>query len=119
MDWSSILVIGNIISTFIVGYILRSQIKSQKSIIENYKDFASLIDPKKVLSLKDDEIAQIKKNYSNDTEILQKQIYELSNYTNHVLNVFEKQAKEMGMPNEFIKESVVINNMPNCRNLLS
>jgi len=117
MDWNLILITANILTTLVVGCILRSQIKSQKTIINNYKDFADVIDPKKALSLKDDEIIQIKKNYSNDIEILQKQVYELSTYTNHVLNHFENQAIEIEMPNEFIKDSVIINNMPSCRNL--
>ena len=114
---SQILIGLNILVTVGVGVILRRQIKAQKSIIDKYKDFADVIEPQKALSLKDDEILQIKKNYSNDIEILQKQIFELSNYTNHVLNFFEAQAIEMKQPNEFIKESVVINNMPSCRNL--
>jgi hypothetical protein len=114
---SQILIGLNILVTVGVGVILRRQIKAQKSIIDKYKDFADVIEPQKALSLKDDEILQIKKNYSNDIEILHKQIFELSNYTNHVLNFFEAQAIEMKQPNEFIKESVVINNMPSCRNL--
>lgn len=119
MDWNLILIVANIITTLIVGCILRGQIKSQKTIIDKYKEFADVIDPKKALSLKDYEIGQIKKNYSNDIEILKKQVHELSTYTNHVLDYFERQAKENEIPDEFIKDSVVINNMPSCRSLFN
>jgi hypothetical protein len=41
------LIITNIILTAIVGVVLRRQIKSQKALIDKYKDFADVIDPKK------------------------------------------------------------------------
>lgn len=117
MDIQNILTLVNIIVITVVGIILRNQVSTQKTIITNYKDYITSIDPKKVLSLKDDEIMQIKKNYSNNIEILQKQVYELSNYTNYVLNHFESVSNDIGEPKEFDKEAVINNNMPNCRNL--
>lgn len=113
----NILNIINIITIAVVGVILFNLNKSQKSIIQNYKDYISSIDPNKALSLKDVEMEQIKKIYSNDIELLQKQVHELRNYTNYILNHFESVAEDLGEPSEFNKETVINNNMPNCRSL--
>lgn len=113
-NWFTLL---NILVTVIVGVILRNQIKSQKSIIDSYKDFVSVIDPKIVLGLKEEEINQIKLNTSNDIQVLQKQISELSFYVNHIISHGEESSKEIGIT--FDRDSFIRDVLPSCRNLLN
>ena len=56
MDSQNWFTIINIVTTIVVGVILARQIKSQKAIIDNYKDFVSAINPNVALQLKDIEI---------------------------------------------------------------
>ena len=116
MDWNLILIGVNIVVTIIVGYILKSQIKSQKTIIDKYKDFANVIDPKKAIALKDVEIEQIKKNMSNDIQTLQIQVSELSSYVNYIIEYSENIDKEINY--NFDKDSFITNNFPSCRAIL-
>jgi hypothetical protein len=117
MELQQWLIIFNIIATIGVGFILRNQIISQKTIIDKYKDFVSVIDPKTALHLKDKEIEQIKKNMSNDILTLQTQLSEMSNYVNYVINYLEQQNKEI--PINFNKDVFITENMPSCRNILN
>lgn len=112
-DW---FILINFITTIIVGVVLSTQIKSQKSILDSYKDFVSAINPNVALQLKDIEIEQTKKNMSNDIQILQKQVSELSYYVNHVIEYAETTNKEIDF--NFDRDSFITNNLPSCRALL-
>lgn len=111
------LIIINIIITLIVGGVLLSQIRAQKTIIDKYKDFANVIDPKKALSLKDVEIEQIKKNMSNDIQTLQNQVSELSSYVNYIIQYGEETSQEINYT--FDVDAFITNNFPSCRNVLN
>jgi hypothetical protein len=117
MDSQNWFIIANIIVTIVVGVILRNQIISQKTIIDKYKDFVSVIDPKTVLSLKDEEIQQIKKNMSNDIQTLQNQNSELSFYVNHIINYLEETTKEVDI--KFDRDAFISDTLPSCRSLLN
>ncbi|MDI6047536.1 hypothetical protein [Flavobacterium yafengii] len=117
MDGNAFLILANIIITLVVGCILKVQIKSQKTIIDKYKDFADVIDPKKALSLKDVEIEQIKKNMSNDILTLQSQVSEFSSYVNYIIEYGEETSQEINY--NFDKNVFITNNFPSCRSILN
>ena len=117
MDMQSWFIVVNIVVTIIVGVVLREQIKSQKSMIDNYKGFVEAIDPKKALALKDEEIEQIKKNMSNDILTLQNQVSELSSYVNHIIDYGESISEEADY--NFDRDAFITNNLPSCRSILS
>ena len=117
IDYQNLFALINIIVTVIVGCVLGNQIKSQKSIINSYKDFATVIDPKKALLLKDEEIKQIKKNLSNNINTLQNQNSELSFYVNHIIEYLENTSKEINT--SFDRDSFILDNLPSCKNILN
>ncbi|MET3046595.1 hypothetical protein [Flavobacterium covae] len=117
MDSQNWFAIINILTTIFVGVILARQIKSQKAIIDSYKDFVSVINPTVALQLKDTEIQQIKKNMSNDIETLQTQNTELSLYVNHIIKFLEDTYKEVEV--DFDRDSFITDTLPSCRNLLN
>lgn len=117
MDSQNWFTIINIFTTIVVGVILARQIKSQKAIIDSYKDFVSAINPTVALQLKDAEIQQIKKNMSNDIETLQTQNTELSLYVNHIIKFLEDTYKEV--ETDFNRNSFITDTLPSCRNLLN
>ncbi len=112
-DWFTLV---NFITTIIVGILLSTQIKSQKSILGNYKDYFSVTNPNIALQLKDAEIKQIKKNMSNDIQTLQKQVSELSAYVNYIIEYGETTSKEIDF--NFDRDSFITNNLPSCRTIL-
>lgn len=116
MELQDTLISLNILTTLVVGYFLRSQIKSQKEIIANYKDFVSAINPSTALQLKDAEIEQIKKNMSNDIQTLQKQVAELSFYVNHIIEYGETTSNETD--SVFDRDAFITNTLPSCRTIL-
>ena len=117
MDSQNFLVVVNILVTVAVGIILLRQISAQKSIMDRYKDILSVLDTKAILSLKDEEIKQVKKNMSNDINILQTQVSELSTYVNHVFDVAEETVKESDF--NFDRDAFINTNLPNCRDLIN
>jgi hypothetical protein len=116
MDSQSWFTALNILVTIVVGIILRNQIKSQKAIIDSYKDFVSAINPLVALQLKDAEIEQVKKNMSNDIQTLQKQVSELALYANHIIEYTEKTSKDVNYG--FDRDSFISNTLPSCRTIL-
>ena len=117
MDSQNWFTIINIVTTIVVGVILAKQIKSQKAIIDSYKDFVSVINPTVALQLKDAEIQQIKKNMSNDIQTLQNQNSELSFYVNHIINYLEETSKEVDI--SFDRDSFITDTLPSCRSILN
>lgn len=116
MDSQSFLIVVNIIITLIVGVILIRQISAQKSIMDRYKDYLSVTDTKTILSLKDEEIKQVKKNMSSNIEILQTQVSELSIYVNHVLEWADETTKNIDY--NFDRDAFINTTLPNCKNIL-
>ena len=117
MDSQNWFTIINIVTTIVVGVILAKQIKSQKAIIDSYKDFVAVINTTVALQLKDAEIQQIKKNMSNDIQTLQNQNSELSFYVNHIINFLEETSNDVDI--SFDRDSFISDTLPSCRNLLN
>jgi transcriptional regulator with PAS, ATPase and Fis domain len=116
---SDILIIVNILATIYVGYILHKRVKSQKELLQSYKDHLSVLDPKKSLFLKEQEIKQMSKLNNLNKDITTKQMSELIFYMEHILNHFEDEAKSIGEEQLFKKETIIRNNMPSCLNLFN
>lgn len=118
MDTSSIQTIIIVAVQLIVGGILLQQIKSQKQIINNYKGLVEATNPEKIITLHNREIEQLVQTYSSDKELLNTQIFELSNYVAHMIGIWERGAKELNDPNLFNQTAFINLNMPHCSQII-
>jgi hypothetical protein len=108
-----------VLTNIIIGVILKRQIKSQSEIINHYKGLVKATDPTKMIMLHEKEVQKITESMNSNIQELRSQVIELGNYTDEILNQYERIAKSIGEPELFNRDLVVLNNLPSCRGLLS
>jgi hypothetical protein len=98
-----------------VGGILFWVIRSQKSVIDIYKDLISANDITKTITLHKRELEQTETITSSNINQLQEQVYELAGFVVHSIFIFEqneKFVKALGKENDFNKTAWVNLNFP-------
>lgn len=119
MDTPTIQTVIVVAVQLIVGGILLQQIRTQKQIISEYKNLLDAKDPSKIIQLHDRQIEQIQNITSTDIDLLNKQVFELANYTAHMIYVWERSAKSIGEPNLFNETAFINLNMPHCSGVIN
>lgn len=112
-----ILTCAYIVSTIIVGFILRTQTKSQTEIINHYKEQVNSFDVKPLAELHKEHI-ELKTNIHNETlEILQHQNLEMAYYVTQLLDFYEDNLQRGST--EKTRNSIINIAMPSCAKLLA
>ena len=107
-----------VVVQLIVGYILSKQIKSQKEIISNYKGLVEATNPEKIVTLFDKRMELQEKLHSADRELIDNQIFELSNFAVHMIAIWKREAEDMNNPEFFNEDSFINKNMPHCSGII-
>lgn len=106
------------VAIIIVGFILKNQIVSQKSLLKQYNNYIKSVDPSKIVLLKDAEYESLKRASSDNIRELQMQVIDLGRYVDYILTRNEETAKLMGQPELFVRHEVISRLMPKCSGIL-
>ena len=113
MEWYEYLITTGIPTSAIiyVGFVLKREISSYKSINEAYKSLVEATNPDKIVALQKREIELMEKASADNIDKLKTQVIELARYVSYGLVKLENMAKSV---NEDIDIQIIINrNMPN------
>lgn len=72
-----------VVVNILIGIILIRQIRSQKQVINIYKDLISAVSPEKIVALQKREVEQLNNIYSTDIKDLNIQTYQLARFVVH------------------------------------
>jgi hypothetical protein len=75
---------------------LKKEIKTQKSIFEQYKGLVEATSPEKIIALHNQEIEQIQNIADADEKLLQDWAYELGVYVEYIVTTSGEHTKEWG-----------------------
>ena len=118
MEWYEYLITTGIptVAIIYVGFVLKKEISSYKSINEAYKSLVDATNPDKIVALQKREIELMEKNSADTIDKLKTQVIELAKYAAYDLVKLEIMAKSI---NEDLNIQIIVNrNMPNSIKVL-
>ena len=118
MEWYQHLITTGIptIAIIYVGFVLKKEIYSYKSINESYKSLVDATNPDKIVALQKREVELMEKNSAETIDKLKIQVIELAKYAAYDLVKLEEMARSI---KHDLDIQVIINrNMPNSIKVL-
>ena len=111
-----------VVANIIIGGILLQNIRSQKQIINRYKELMEATDPDKIITFQKREIEQLTNITTTDIQELKIEVYQLASFAVHCIEQFEKNNKTLaylGKPELFNQVAWINLNMPNCAKIIN
>jgi len=118
MEWYQYLITTGVptIAIIYVGFVLKKEISSYKSINDSYKSLVDATNPDKIVALQKREVELMEKNSADTIDKLRTQVIELAKYVAYDLVKLEETAKSIKYDLDI---QVIINrNMPNSVRVL-
>ena len=117
MDTTLIISALSIVTTSVVGIFLYRQIKSQTELINHYKGYVEAIDPKRIITLHEQELTKLQQLTSDNIREVKTQLVEMGWYVDNILTDRELSYKQSNY--QFDRQSEIREYMPQCINVLN